>query len=80
MALPFAGLTQVYLSRQWEDFSSLGLELVVEDRPTKLSCMFHTQIMYVVNKLQDSLYMYSPPTLSFRGNRPGNQTTTRDLL
>ena len=31
-----AGLTQVYLSRQWDGFP-IGLVLVVEDGPTELS-------------------------------------------
>ena len=36
--MPFAGLTQVYLSRLWDGFP-LGLGLVMEDRPTELSCI-----------------------------------------
>ena len=38
MALPFAGLTQFCLSRQWDGFA-IDLGLVVEDRPTELSCI-----------------------------------------
>ena len=41
MALPlifFAGTRLICLSRQW-DGCPLGLELVVEDRPTDFSCI-----------------------------------------